>query len=51
MPWNCVGQLGTHMFHLFFFVFDDELGLILFVKILSIYEFIILALFLKFEAK
>jgi hypothetical protein len=46
-----LGQVGTHMFHLFLFVFDDELGLILFVKILLIYEFILLALFLKFEAK
>jgi hypothetical protein len=46
-----LGQVGTHMFHLFFFVFDDELELILIVKILLIYEFILLALFLKFEAK
>ncbi len=46
-----LGQMGIHTFHLFFFVFDDELGLILFVKILLIYEFILLTLFLKFEAK
>jgi hypothetical protein len=46
-----LGQVGTHMFHLFFFIFDDELGLILSVKFLLIYEFILFAFFLKFEAK
>ncbi len=44
-----LSQLGTHKFHLLSFVFVDELGLILFVKVLMIYECLFLELFLKFE--
>jgi hypothetical protein len=43
------GQVGTHKFHLFSFVFVDELGLILFVKVLMIYECFFLRLLLKLE--
>jgi hypothetical protein len=44
-----LGQVGIHKFHLLSFVFVDELGLILFVKVLMIYECLFLELFLKLE--
>jgi hypothetical protein len=43
--------VGIHKFNFFSFEFVDELGLILFVKVLLIFEFLLLGLFLKLEAK